>query len=94
MTLHPIPLNFLIYEDIFFISVCNKKIACQPNIRWKQVGELAVIYADEGEVCCVHYVPVGRSSYPTPEYINGLTALTTALMYIDAYLYICLTHLP
>jgi hypothetical protein len=45
---------------------------------WKQVGELAVIYADEGEGGCVHCVPV--------EYINGLTALTTSLMHIDAYL--------
>jgi hypothetical protein len=66
----------------------KKKLACQPNLRWKQVGELAVIYADEGEGGCVHCVPVGRPSYPTPQYINCLTALTTALMYIDAYLHL------
>jgi hypothetical protein len=91
MTLHPIPPNFLTYEENF---VCNKKIRMPSKHKmygeeWKQVGELAVIYADEGEGGdCVHCVPVGRSSYPTPQYINGLTALTTSLMYIDAYLHL------
>jgi hypothetical protein len=87
------------YMRNFLISEYNKKVRMPSKHKMsregrKQVGELAVIYADEGEGGCVHSVPVGRPSYPTPEYINGLTALTTALMYIDAYLYICLTHLP
>jgi hypothetical protein len=83
----------MLYMRNFFISVCNNKIRMPSKHKmngegWKQVGELAVIYADEGDVCCVHCVPVGRPSYPTPEYINGLTAMTTSLMYIDAYLHL------